>query len=82
MTQLAKFSGVWITKEGEEIPIHTMTTTHLLNSIHMVERNRMNQLIETHGMGELQANLEYYSQWPESYHDLIKEAKKRKLIGR
>ena len=87
----------WITKTGEAILISAMPTSHLLNTIHLIERARMQQLIslEQHGLSdgyasndelraapELVDMLEYYTRWPEEYSDLLKEAEKRKLIRR
>jgi len=82
MSNLAKIEPVWITKDGKSVFIKQMTTEHLLNTIHLIERKRMNDLIETYGIADINNNLKYYSQWPDRYLELIKEAKRRNLIGR
>lgn len=87
-TKLKKRIPSWITKEGESIPISGMATHHLLNTIHMIERNRMQSLIsiEQHGIfdGPIDAFevLEYYAKWPNAYEDLLDEAERRHLIKR
>jgi hypothetical protein len=75
----------WKTKEGFEIAPKDMATQHLLSTIHMIERNRMTNLI---GIGlmdsaDMDADIiDYYSTWPEAYEALLDEAERRHLIGR
>ena len=73
----------WLTKEGIELPIDQMSTNHLLSTIHMIERNRMTNLVHL-GLADNcdQTILNYYSRWPDSYEELLNEAERRHLIGR
>lgn len=74
----------WITKEGFEIEPQEMSTPHLLSTIHLIERNRMNNLVHL-GMGVTKLSdsvLEFYAKWPEAYDSLLDEAERRRLIRR
>lgn len=35
--------GIWVTKDGKEIPVRDMTDTHLDNAIRMIEDGRLNR---------------------------------------
>ena len=81
----------WRTRDGVEVLIRTMPTSHLLNAIHFIERNRMQQLqeflaeadeLEEICPGIVNADLDYYTGWPEGYDNLINEALHRQLIKR
>ena len=96
--QLETSKKYWMTKDGTRIQINMMPTSHLLNTIHLIERMRMQQIEsikeqyqQNHGTIEfdnpIDRNewiefLEYYTQWPEGYPDLLSEAIKRRLIKR
>lgn len=88
MSNIKKYEPTWITKDNKPIPVQYMATSHLLNSIHMIERSRMQQLIsiEANGGGispeEAKRVLDYYCAWPRGYSDLLAEAEKRQLIRR
>jgi|PlaIllAssembly_1097288.scaffolds.fasta_scaffold2694009_2 hypothetical protein len=88
MSDIKKYEPTWVSKDMKPIPIKFMATSHLLNTIHMIERSRMQQLmsIETHGGGispeEAKRVLDYYCAWPKGYSDLLAEAEKRQLIRR
>ena len=84
MTKLAKLESIWIDRNGKGIPISGMSSNHLLSAIHMVERNRFNDIVEMqqNKINVDERNFEYYTNFSEIYQALIKEAKKRKLIGR
>ncbi len=73
----------WTTKEGIDLNINEMATSHLLATIHMIERNRMNNLLSLGMMDNLtQDTVDYYAQFPSSYKDLCDEAELRFLIHR
>ncbi len=83
-TKLAKLEPVWVDRNGVGIPVSGMSSNHLLSAIHMVERNRFNAIVEIK-QNEInidERNFEYYTDFSEIYQALVKEAKKRKLIGR
>jgi hypothetical protein len=72
----------WTTKEGVELEIEKMATPHLLSTIHMLERNRMNNLLSLVGTEWTEETVEYYAQWSPEYFALVEEAQKRLLINR
>lgn len=72
---------VWITREGQQMEIKTMVSSHLLATIHFIERNRFMNAAETYSEGMKDAT-EYYLQWPIQYDALIAEAQRRGLINR
>jgi hypothetical protein len=83
---------IWVTKDGITINIRDMASSHLLNTIHMIERNRFTQATEA-AMREAQnpttdaydwehSPVQYYLQWPIQYEQLIAEAQRRHLIAR
>jgi hypothetical protein len=61
--------------------IKTMASSHLLATIHFIERNRFMNAAETYAEGMADAT-EYYLQWPIQYETLIAEAQRRGLIFR
>lgn len=75
---------IWITREGKQLEIRTMASSHLLSTIHFIERNRFMNAAEIYGDGILDDTdkdaLNYYLQWPIQYESLIKEAQRRNLI--
>jgi hypothetical protein len=78
---------VWITREGKEMEIKTMASSHLLSTIHFIERNRFTQGLEIFTQRENDGlnwddALSYYLQWPIQYDTLIAEAQRRGLITR
>lgn len=79
MTVLAR--DTWTTREGQPIKIERMGSSHLLATIHMIERNRLMNAAEKYGEGDIDL-ASYYMQWPPQYEKMIKEAKKRNLIHR
>lgn len=72
---------VWITREGKQMEIKDMASSHLLATIHFIERNRFMNAAETYGEGMMDAT-NYYLQWPIQYETLVKEAQRRGLIFR
>lgn len=77
---------VWITREGKQMEIRTMASSHLLATIHFIERNRFMNAAETYtdqqlGNVDMDA-VNYYLQWPIQYETLIEEAQRRHLIYR
>ena len=75
--------GFWVTKEGMIIAIRDMAIGHLLSTIHMIERNRMNNLIHIGLGGSVDEKaVEYYAKWPDEYFELVEEAQRRLLIAR
>lgn len=72
---------VWITREGKQMEIKDMASSHLLATIHFIERNRFMNAAETYSEGMKDAT-EYYLQWPIQYETLIAEAQRRGLIFR
>lgn len=75
--------STWITKEGIEIEPRDMATPHLLSTIHMIERNRMQNLIHVGITQDLPDSvINYYAEWPNAYEELCDEAERRKLIQR
>lgn len=79
MPTIAK--DIWITREGHQIKIKEMASSHLLSTIHFIERNRFQNALETYQEGMPDAT-EYYLQWPLQYEELIAEAQRRGLIFR
>lgn len=80
-------TDVWITREGQEIEIKDMASSHLLATIHFIERNRFNQGMEIYSQGKQDGQnwsdaMTYYMQWPIQYNTLIAEAQRRGLITR
>ncbi len=82
MPALVKKKPMWITRDGESVTIEGMSSSHLLAAIHMIERTRLNAMSEMVNQTISLDNFSYYKEFPESYNELIKEAKKRQLIGR
>lgn len=92
MSDIKKYEPTWVTKEGTHIPISVMPTSHLLNTIHMIERSRMQQLISIEvqvangyiklSPKEAQEVLNRYCAFPKAYSELLAEAEKRQLIRR
>lgn len=73
----------WTTKDGEKLAISQMATPHLLATIHMIERNRMQNLMSIMGREDLiDETLGYYYQFPKEYEALCDEAERRLLILR
>jgi len=77
---------VWTTREGQQIEIRHMASSHLLSTIHFIERNRLNNASEVfhdQNLGDERLNaVNYYLTWPVQYESLIKEAQRRNLIYR
>lgn len=80
----------WVTREGQSLSIKDMASSHLLATVHYIERNRFTSAIEC-AMREPRnmdprswedTTLQYYLQWPEAYDALIAEAQRRGLVGR
>lgn len=77
--------ALWITKEGEKIEISKMASSHLLATIHYIERNRFTNAIEVATRGNVDLNdpiLDYYMRWHPQYAELVAEAQRRGLINR
>lgn len=79
MTVLTR--DTWTTRDGQSIKIERMASSHLLHTIHMIERNRLMNAAEKYGEGDIDL-ASYYMQWPPQYEEMIKEAQKRNLIAR
>ena len=79
---------IWITREGQQIEIKAMASSHLLSTIHFIERNRFTNVAEIASDCELLGRetaleaAEYYAQWPIQYENLVTEAQRRNLIWR
>jgi len=77
---------VWITREGQQLEIRTMSSSHLLATIHWIERNRFMNAAEVYHESQLGehrlAAVQYYLGWPIQYETLIEEAQRRKLLYR
>ena len=77
---------IWITREGEQIEIRHMASSHLLATIHFIERSRfMNaaEMFSEQQLGNDRLNaVGYYLQWPIQYETMVQEAQRRKLIYR
>ena len=82
----------WTTKDGEEIEIAFMSSSHLLATIHFIERNRFVNAAEVYGYRFNTADADttaegvravhYYLRWPDAYDALVTEATRRKLLHR
>lgn len=81
----------WRTREGDRIRITDMVDTHLLSSIHMIERNRQRDLEQVESRyakfnftdKEVYPRmLEHYGEYPLVYHAMVNEACKRGIIAR
>ena len=72
----------WITREGHHIEIKAMASSHLLATIHLIEKSRFTNSAEIFYTLANQDAMEYYLQWPEQYESLIAEAQRRGLIYR
>jgi len=76
---------VWITREGQQMEIRQMASSHLLATIHFIERNRFMNAAEVYSekqLGDMTDAVNYYLQWPIQYESLVAEAQRRKLIYR
>ena len=77
---------VWITREGQQIEIKHMASSHLLATIHFIERSRFMNAAEVYGemqLGDARlAAVDYYLQFPIQYETLVEEAIRRHLIYR
>lgn len=79
---------IWITREGQQIEIRKMASSHLLSTIHFIERNRFTNVTEIAHDHELMGRdtameaANYYAQWPIQYDTLVQEAQRRNLIIR
>ena len=77
---------IWITREGQQIEIGKMASSHLLATIHFIERSRFMNAAEVYSesqLGDERLNaVNYYLQWPIQYETLVMEAQRRGLIFR
>lgn len=78
---------VWITREGRQMEIKTMASSHLLSAIHFIERNRFMNAAECYHEENLNhpdkmQAVQYYLEWPIQYETMIAEAQRRGLIFR
>lgn len=78
---------VWITREGKQMEIKEMASSHLLSTIHFIERSRFSQSMEVYQQAQQDGSdwsdaLNYYMNWPIQYEALIAEAQRRNLIFR
>ena len=77
---------IWITREGQQIEIRHMASSHLLSTIHFIERSRFMNAAEVYSEQQLGdarlAAVGYYLQWPIQYEELVREAQRRHLIYR
>lgn len=74
---------IWVTREGVKLEISKMATPHLLATIHMIERNRMNNLMSIMACENwTEETVNYYASWPDEYRALCDEAERRLLINR
>lgn len=78
---------IWVTREGDAIRIKNMASSHLLSTIHYIEKHRFMSAVEIfHDQqdksGDWSDALNYYLQWPPQYETMIVEAQRRNLIFR
>lgn len=78
---------IWITREGQHLEIKKMASSHLLSTIHFIERSRFNNVLEVYTdaiRNEINMDdaVTYYAQWPIQYENLVKEAQRRNLLWR
>lgn len=78
---------VWITREGQQIEIKNMASSHLLATIHFIERNRLMNAAEVYHETQFREDdrlemVNYYLQFPVQYENLVAEAQRRQLIYR
>src|SRR3982751_7017147 len=78
---------IWITREGRQVNIKDMASSHLLSTIHFIERNRFINAAECYSEENLNhpdkmQMVEYYLEWPVQYPILVAEAQRRGLIHR
>jgi len=72
--------GNWLTQDGRIVPIQHMASSHLLNTIHMIERNRFQQMVESAMNGSSPEIISVYAEWNFAYEEMVLEARKRNLI--
>jgi hypothetical protein len=78
---------IWITAEGQQMEIKSMASSHLLATIHFIERKRFQSASEVYHERAFDKNFRnemtsYYLQWPIQYDVMIAEAQRRGLITR
>lgn len=73
---------VWITKQGHQIEIKLMASSHLLATIHFIENSRFSRSAECALRGGNEEDIALYLEWPIQYESLIAEAVRRGLIYR
>lgn len=77
---------IWITREGEQIEIRHMASSHLLATIHFIERSRFMNAAEVYSEQQLGSErlnaVNYYLQFPIQYETLVEEAVRRHLLLR
>jgi hypothetical protein len=78
---------VWITREGQQIEIKMMASSHLLATIHFIERQRFMNAAEVYSEMQFREDdrnemVNYYLQFPVQYESLVAEAQRRQLIYR
>ena len=80
---------IWITREGQQLEVKDMASSHLLSTIHFIERNRFTSAVDVAmRVRDLKEEtlydnpVQYYLQWPIQYEALVAEAQRRGLIYR
>ena len=71
--------NIWTTKEGTDIPIDEMTDSHLLNTIHFLERNANYEIMVDAIERSIDTNVEDLT--ANIYLNMLKLAKKRGLTN-
>jgi hypothetical protein len=76
-------NDIWVTREGQQLEIKKMASSHLLATIHFIERKRFTEAVDC-AMRESGGSdlVKYYLQWPYQYDSLVAEAQRRRLIYR
>jgi hypothetical protein len=86
MHRQLKVNDVWTTAEGKAIPIRNMASSHLLSTIHFIERGRFQRVADAalrqHEEPLNNETISYYMMWPIQYEALVAEAVRRNLIYR
>jgi hypothetical protein len=80
-------TDIWTDRSGQQVEIKNMASSHLLATIHFIERNRFINTAEVYFDRNFSEKdrlemANYYAEWPIQYETLIAEAQRRHLIYR